>query len=80
MITKFLGQPDDFATNPFYGSATPMRLFSVARVEAAEALPDFAEQKARSGQRQKAAAKGVQTKKAALHGARGPIRRSGSRS
>ena len=41
LIAKLLGNPDDFATNPHYRSGPMMRLYDLARVEAAEADPAF---------------------------------------
>ena len=42
-IAKYLGVPDDWAKNPHYSKAADMHLYCVARVEAAEALPEFQE-------------------------------------
>lgn len=42
-IRRFLGEPDRLAPNPVYRSAAPARLYSMARVTAAEATPEWQE-------------------------------------
>ena len=41
MINTFLGEPDTLKRNPHYAKAAPMRLYALARVEAAEQSADF---------------------------------------
>jgi len=41
LISRFLGESDATCTNPFYASSPPMRLYSLTRVESAEADPLF---------------------------------------
>ena len=41
MITRFLGESDETATNPRYVTKSPMRLFRLNRVEAVEKQPNF---------------------------------------
>jgi hypothetical protein len=46
MVRDFLGEPDDTRPNPRYRSAAPMRLWTLAKVEAAEASREFGGRKA----------------------------------
>jgi hypothetical protein len=66
LVARTLGTPDKLARNRRSRKAAPMRLYALARVETAEARPEFAEAMARTAERRRAAAKAVATKKAAL--------------
>jgi hypothetical protein len=63
MIRDLLGKPDLTADNPHYKSAAPRRLWRLQRVEAAEAVPEFAARKERAVRQRAAAARGSETKK-----------------
>jgi hypothetical protein len=63
MIRDLLGEPDLHVDNPNYKSAAPMRLWRLQKVEAIEALPEFAARKERAERQRTAAGKAVQTKK-----------------
>jgi hypothetical protein len=65
-IRRFLGDADRTAPNPHARSAPPMRLYAVSRVEAVETSDTWRAQQPRRSQRKAAAAKAVQTKRAAL--------------
>ena len=60
MIRDLLGDPDLMVDNPHYKSASPMRLWRVHRVEAAEADPGFVAERERAERRCAAAAKGAE--------------------
>jgi hypothetical protein len=62
-IRRFLGEPDRTAPNPVYRSAASMRLFSMARVVAAENTEQWREKAVGRSARSKAVA---ETKRAAL--------------
>ncbi len=66
LVAAFLGDPDALETNPHYRTAPPMRLRAVARVEAAEASPEFSAAKEKAAMRSAGAKKGVETRREAL--------------
>jgi len=73
LILKFLGEPDKLAPNPYYRNAgAPMRLYSISRIEAAEATEDFISASKATAKRQESANTGVNTKTANM------LRRMGS--
>ena len=54
MIRALLGDADQTRPNPYYRKAAPMRLWSMRRIEEAEASPGFADRQA-AGKRRSAA-------------------------
>lgn len=63
LIKRHLGEPDVLKDNPVYRSAAPLKLYSLARVEAIEPTLDLERRKAGAAQRSAAALKAVQTKR-----------------
>lgn len=63
-VKKFLDPPDATRPNPHYRSAAPMRLYAIARVEAAESREDWKQAALRSRGRSEAG-KAVAARKAA---------------
>jgi hypothetical protein len=51
MVREYLGEPDATRPNPVYRSAAPVRLYLAERAEAAQAIPAWAERKARAARR-----------------------------
>ena len=66
LVARFLGAPDALRPNPVYKSAAPSRLYDAARVEAAEALPEFAVARAAPAKRSVSASLSAQLKAARL--------------
>src|SRR3954447_13544320 len=66
MINMFLGDRDALKRNPHYAKAAPMRLYALARVEAAEQSADFVSVRAVSARRVKSAQKAAETKRESL--------------
>lgn len=62
-ITKFLGEPDGYADNP-YSSRTQIHLYDAERVYAVEGTREFAEWREKSRARRAGARKAVETKRA----------------
>jgi len=65
-IRRFLGDPDATKPNPRYRSASPMRLWAIDRVEAAEATPEWARWVKASEVRRQAGLKVADRKRAEL--------------
>src|ERR1039458_5772838 len=57
MIRDLLGEPDVLTDNPHFKIAAPRRLWLLQKVEAAEALPEFAVRRARAGRQSAPAAR-----------------------
>lgn len=66
LINTFLGEPDALKRNPHYAKAAPMRLYALARVEAAERSAGFVTARAGSARRVNGAKKAVETKRESL--------------
>jgi hypothetical protein len=66
MVAALLGEPDTLGRNPHYAKAAPMRLYALARIEAAEGSPEFAAAKAKAAGRIAGAQKATATKRTAL--------------
>ncbi len=56
MIRALLGDADQTRPNPYYRKAAPMRLWSMRRIEEAEASPGFADRQAAVKRRSAASA------------------------
>lgn len=65
-IDRFFPEPDEYAPNPKYKCAAPMKLYSIARVRAALASPEYVEWAEGSARRKISAQAGVATRKAKL--------------
>jgi hypothetical protein len=63
MIRDLLGEPDVLTDNPHYKTAAPRRLWRLQKVQAAEALPEFAARKERAARQCAAAGKAAETKR-----------------
>src|SRR5579862_5460503 len=63
LIKKFLGNPDITKPNPYYSSAAPMGLYSLARVEEIEQSTIWEQQLYKTQLRKQSAEKAVQTKR-----------------
>lgn len=66
LIARHLGEPDELAPNPHYRSGPPRKLYSIARVEAAEASPGFAADRETATRRRESGRKATATKRAAM--------------
>lgn len=66
MIKHFLVKPDQYKVNPVYKNQQPMRLWMLARVLSAEALPEFAKAKILAATRSKRGKAVAQAKAAEL--------------
>ena len=63
MIRDLLGEPDVLTDNPHFKSAAPRRLWLLQKVEAAEALPEFATRRDRAARQSAAGVKASATRK-----------------
>ena len=64
LVSRLLGDPDQ--RKKVFGYTTPLALYSIARIEQAEAGAEFAQAQAGVAKRKEAAAKAVETKIAKL--------------
>jgi len=64
LVSRLLGEPD--RRKKVFGYTTPLALYSIARIEQAEAGAEFAQAQAGVAKRKEAAAKAVETKIAKL--------------
>lgn len=62
LVRKFLGQPDELKTNPYYKKAPKMKLYSLARIEKAEQTQEFKLALEKAKVRKKGAQMGLVTK------------------
>ena len=65
-ILRFVEQPDDTKTNPRYKSASPMKLWSLIRIEEIEGSTDFQEFSLSNRKRREGTERAVQTKRKSL--------------
>lgn len=66
LIAQFLGEPDRLVDNPHYRRAAPMRMYTLERVVAAEALPEFLIAKEKADKRVEVGLKVAEKKRASL--------------